>query len=70
MKLKPVRRSLGLLLLGDGIRALVAPQKYVRGLQRGSPMIDDMLEYLAENPRVTLSYSITEMAIGLWLVLG
>ncbi len=70
MKLKPIRRSLGLMLLGDGIRAIVAPQEYVRRLQGGSPLIDDMLEALAENPRVMVSFSVTEMAIGVWLVLG
>lgn len=70
MKLRPVRRSLGLLLIGDGIRALLAPQQYVRRLQGGTPLIDDILEYFAENRRLTLSFSITEIAIGLWLTLG
>jgi hypothetical protein len=70
MKLKPVRRSLGLLLLTDGIRAFAAPEQYVRKLERGTPLIDDILEYFAENPRLTRGFSLTEMAIGLWLTLG
>lgn len=70
MKIRPIRRSLGLMLLGDGVRAFAAPQKYVRGLQRGTPLFDDILEYLAENPRFTVSFSVTEIAIGLWLTFG
>jgi hypothetical protein len=67
MKLKPIRRLLGLLVVGDGIRAFVAPEAYVRGLQCGTPLIDDILDYVAENRRLTLRFSMAEIAIGLWL---
>ncbi len=72
MKLKPIRRSVGLMLLADGIRELYeTPQKYVRGLQRGTPLSNDKRDYFqADNPRLTLIFSITEMTIGLWLTLG
>lgn len=70
MKLKPIRRSLGLLLLMDGMRAFVAPEQYARKLERGTPLVDDILEYFAENPRLTLSFSVTEIGLGLWLTLG
>lgn len=69
-KLKPIRRSLGILLVADGIRALAAPEAYARRLQTGTPLIDDLLEYFAENRRLTVSFSVAEMAMGLWLVAG
>ena len=70
MKLKPVRRSIGALLLVDGIRAFARPAEYARSLQMGTPLIDDILDYLAENSHLTRNFSIAEMAIGLWLTLA
>jgi hypothetical protein len=70
MKLKPVRRSMGLLLLIDAGRAFLSPGEYPRRLQIGSPLIDDILDYFAENPELTRKVSIVEAALGLWLALG
>jgi hypothetical protein len=69
MKLKPVRRSIGFFLLLDGIGALWAPSRYIRRLEFGNPQIDDMLEYLAENPSLVRKFKIAEIALGLWWVL-
>ena len=69
MKIKPIRRSLGLMLLVDGIRAFRAPEIYARKLQRGTPLVDDILEYFAENPHLTVRFSLAEIALGLWLIL-
>ncbi len=70
MKLKTVRRSIGLLLLLDGIRAFLAPTEHPRRLEFGPPLIDDILEYFAENPELTRKLSVGEVALGLWLILG
>ncbi len=70
MKLKPVRRSLGALFLVDGLSAFLSPIEYPRKLECGAPMIDDMLDYFAENPEVTRRLAFAEIAIGLWLTLG
>ncbi|HEY7302800.1 MAG TPA: hypothetical protein VH601_01695 [Bryobacteraceae bacterium] len=67
--MKPVRRSIGFFLLLDGIGALWAPAEYVRRLELGNPLIDDMLEYLAENPSLVRKFKIAEIAMGLWWVL-
>ena len=69
MKLKPIRRYLGLLLVADGIRAFVAPQAYARRLQSGNPLIDDILDYIAESPRFMLRFSVTEIVIGVCLTM-
>lgn len=70
MKLKPIRRSIGVLLLIDGIRAFASPTEYTRSLQMGRPLIDDILDYFAENPHLTRNFSIAEMVIGLWLTVA
>ena len=70
MELKPVRRSIGILLLIDGIRAFLAPSEYARRLEFGTPLIDDILEYFAENPELTRKFSMAEIAMGAWLAIG
>lgn len=69
MKLKPVRRCIGLLLLIDATRGFLAPSEYPRRLQFGSPLMDDILDYFAENPDLTRKFSIAEAVLGLWLAL-
>jgi hypothetical protein len=70
MTLKPFRRALGVLLLVDGALAFVSPDKYPRVFQIGSPLIDDILDYLSENPTLTRRLSLGEIAAGLWLTFG
>jgi hypothetical protein len=70
MKRKPVRRSLGALFLFDGISAFLSPVEYPRKLEFGAPMIDDMLDYFSENPKLTRRLAIAEIAIGVWLTLS
>lgn len=67
MTLKPFRRTLGILLLVDGVLAFISPTQYPRVLQIGNPLIDDILDYLAENPTLTRRLSTAEIAAGLWL---
>lgn len=70
MELKPFRRTLGLLALADGISTLLAPRDYLRKLRTGEPLVDDILDFLAENPDLARNASIAEILVGLWLALG
>jgi hypothetical protein len=70
MTLKLFRRTLGVLLLVDGALAFLSPTEYPRALQIGNPLIDDILDYLADNPTLTKRLSIGEMALGVWLTFG
>ena len=67
--MKLLSRILGVAMLADGIGALISPRDYPRRLQTGTPMIDDLLEFFAENPDMTRGFSIVEIAIGAWLTL-
>ena len=59
-----------MLLLVDGTLAFTYPTKYLRKLEIGNPLIDDVLDYLADNPKLTRQLSVGEIAIGLWLTFG
>ena len=70
MKLKPVRRSIGVLLMIDAMRAMLSPAEYARSLQFGNPLMDDILDYFAENPELTKRFAIGEIVLGAWMALG
>ncbi len=63
-----LRKTLGLVLVVDGLSAVLAPRKYLRTLQDGVPLVDDLLELLAERPDVARGLSAAEILIGAWLV--
>ena len=67
MKLRPFSRLFGIVLLADGASALSAPRRYLRNLQNGTPIIDDLLEFFAENPELTRKFATAEIVAGLWL---
>ena len=67
MKLRPISRILGLVLIADGTMALSAPRSYLRSLEKGTPIIDDLLEFFAQNPELTRQFSMAEVIAGLWL---
>ncbi len=68
MSLKPVRRSLGLILMIDGVRGFLSPVEYPRRLQFGNALWDDIMDYFAENPDLTRKLSVAEAAVGAWLL--
>lgn len=63
-----LRKTLGLVLVLDGLSAALAPRRYLRTLQDGVPLVDDLLELLAERPDVARGLSAAEILIGSWLV--
>lgn len=65
-----LKKTFGLVLVVDGLSALLAPRKYLRKLQSGAPLVDDLLEVLAEHPELARALSAAEIAIGSWLVAG
>lgn len=67
MKLRPFSRLFGIVLLADGTAALSSPRSYLRSLQKGTPIIDDLLELFAQNPDLTRGFSLVEIIAGAWL---
>ncbi|MDQ2773610.1 MAG: hypothetical protein M3Y57_01590 [Acidobacteriota bacterium] len=64
-----ISRIFGAVLVADGICAMVEPTTYSRRLEIGTPIIDDLLEFCAENPDITRGFSVLEIALGAWLTL-
>ena len=62
-------RAFGLLLVADGAAALVRPRKYLRSLETGTPLIDDIFDYFSHKPEVTRGVSVLEVTLGFWLLL-
>ena len=67
MSLKPLRRAIGILMLVDGALSFASPTEYPRRLQFGNALIDDILDFLADNPVLTRRLAVGEMIIGMWL---
>jgi hypothetical protein len=68
MKLRPFSRLFGIVLFADGMAALNSPREYLRSLEKGTPIVDDLLEYFAKNPELTRKISLVEIAAGLLLL--
>ena len=66
--MKFVTRSLGLMMVLDGVSALISPREYPLELETGLPVIDDVLEYFSERPKLTRGVSVAEIALGAWLI--
>jgi len=66
--MKFVTRSLGLMMVLDGVSALISPRDYPRELEIGLPVIDDVLEYFAQRPELTRGVSLGEIVLGAWLI--
>ncbi len=69
MSLKTFRRALGIFIVMDGARALLLPIEHAHSLQFGNPLMDDMLDYLAENPGIARRFAIGEILFGVCLTL-
>ena len=69
MALKLVRRSAGLFLLYDGVRALLSPATYRRPWHTGILTLDDMFDYASERPKLARKLAFCEITAGIWLTL-
>jgi hypothetical protein len=59
----------GMLAVGDGLIATLAPTRHVE-LWRGGPRVwDRTLEAFAKRPVLTRGFGIAEVAFGVWLML-
>ncbi len=56
-------------LIGDGIAGLLWPQRYLRSLEVGPRVFQELMEGFAQRPELTRAVSISEIALGSWLLL-
>ena len=55
-------------MVADGTGGLLRPRQYPRSLKAGLPVIDDLLEFAAQNPEITQALSTAEILLGAWLI--
>jgi hypothetical protein len=61
------RESLGLLLVGDGVLATVAPENHCLLWLRGPSGWRRMVSFFADHPALTRAIGVAEAGTGLWL---
>ena len=62
-----IERWTGLVMIGDGLAGLVWPREYLRKLEIGPKVMNDVLEACAERPTLTRVLCVAEMALGAWI---
>jgi hypothetical protein len=60
---------LAILMIGEGMVALLQPARYMRLWKFGPRSFQETMEELAANSNITRSIAVFELALGFWLVL-
>ncbi len=67
MQNRGIQRWTGLVMVGDGLAGLIWPREYLRKLEVGPKVINDLLETFAERPRLTRALCAIEVGLGAWI---
>ena len=62
-----VKDMIAILLIGDGIVALLRPQRHVLLWKDGPKFYQDLMEPFVKMPGLTRLLSFVEIMVGLWL---
>lgn len=54
-------------MVGDGVAGLLWPREYLRKLQVGPKLMNDMLEACVQRPGLTRALCLAEVALGAWI---
>ncbi|MFN3522157.1 MAG: hypothetical protein ACK4YQ_07900 [Phenylobacterium sp.] len=69
----PTRRTfetLGMMMIGDGVLAMIEPRRHVALWRTGPPSWSRALRYFEERPALTAALGLVEVGLGLWLARG
>ena len=64
-----LKECLAMLMIGDGVLAMVEPRRHVRLWERGPNWWTAMAEPFEERPNLTRFLGAGEVAFGVWLAL-
>jgi len=64
-----ITQVVGMLAVGDGVIAALAPVEHIRLWQGGPHLWSDTLDYLAQRPTLTRVLAAGEIALGIWVML-
>ncbi len=54
-------------MVGDGIAGFIWPREYLRKLQVGPKVVNNVLEACAQRPQMTRALCALEVALGAWI---
>lgn len=57
-----------MMLIGDGVLAMLRPEREARAWEVGPKVWKDLMEYLADHPEVTRAIGAAEVAVGFALI--
>jgi hypothetical protein len=68
MSLK-LKHFTAMVLIGDGLLAIVRPERDAKAWRLGPEPWRSMMGFLAEHPQLTRLVGVTQVAVGLWWVM-
>lgn len=67
---KRVQHFVTMVLIGDGVMALVHPQRDAHAWRKGPKLWRSLMEELAKRPMLTMAIGATQIAGGIWWALA
>ena len=67
MVTRRLKEALGILLVGDGVIATVAPSRHSRLWQVGPRWLRDLMQPFVDHPGMTRLTALGQIALGIWL---
>lgn len=67
MNQKTLSRVAGMVFVADGTAGLIYPKRYLQELKAGPPALRLGMEFFSQQPRLTRSLCVLEVALGIWL---
>jgi hypothetical protein len=67
MQRRGIQRWTGAVMIGDGLAGLIWPREYLRKLQIGPRLLNEVLEACAQRPDLTRALCVAEVALGAWI---
>jgi hypothetical protein len=62
-----IAETTAMLMIGDGVLAMIAPREHIRLWQKGATGFDKVLKKLEQKPNVTRALGAVEAGLGIWL---
>jgi hypothetical protein len=67
MVTRRVKEAIGILVIGDGVVALIAPVRHSRLWQFGPARYQRFMRAFIDHPTMTRLSAVSQIALGLWL---
>lgn len=69
LTLKRSQHFAAMVLIGDGVMALIHPSKDAEAWSKGPRLWHNLMQTLARNPTLTRGIGVTQIAAGVWWAL-